>query len=87
MNYDLINSLFEAFSSLFIFNHCRVLLKQKAVSGVSVLSVGFFAIWGVWNMFYYSHLNQILSFYFGMLVIVSNATYVILILRYRKAKK
>ena len=59
---DLINGLFEALAGLFVLNHCRVLHAHKQARGVSIVSSGFFTLWGVWNLYYYPALNQPLSF-------------------------
>ncbi len=80
---DLINSLFELFASLFILNHCRVLYEHKSVKGVSVVSVIFFTIWGLWNIIYYPSIGQILSFYAGIAVFVTNLIYISMLLYYR----
>jgi len=39
---DLLNGLFGALGGLMILNHCRVLLKDKEVKGVSIFSTCFF---------------------------------------------
>ncbi len=43
---DKVNGAFELLGGLFILNHCRVVFRDKAVAGVSVLSTIFFALWG-----------------------------------------
>lgn len=84
---DLINSLFEGFAGLMVLNHCRVLHAEKMVRGVSVVSSFFFTVWGVWNVYYYPTLNQPLSFYGGLFVVVANAVYVWMMIFYRKCAK
>lgn len=83
MNPDLINSLFELLSGLFVLNHCRVILKEKHVAGVSIVSVFFFILWGFWNLFYYPHLGQHLSFYGGIFICFANIVWISLLIRYR----
>ena len=39
---DLVNACFELFASIMILNNCRVLIKDQAVAGVSVVSTSFF---------------------------------------------
>lgn len=84
---DLINSLFEGFAGLMVLNHCRVLHAEKMVRGVSVVSSFFFTAWGVWNVYYYPALNQPLSFYGGLFVVVANAVYVWMMIFYRKSAR
>jgi ABC-type transport system involved in cytochrome c biogenesis permease subunit len=83
---DLINGLFELMAGFFVLNHCRILHAHKQVRGVSLTSSGFFLLWGVWNMYYYPALNQPLSFYGGVFVVVANAFYLGMMLRYRRAE-
>ena len=81
---DLINSLFEFFAAFAIANHCRILIKDKSVRGISILSVFFFTLWGAWNLHYYKDLEQSFSFYAGILVFVVNIWYVYLLMKYRR---
>ena len=86
MNLDLINGLFEIMAGLMILNNCRVLAKQKHVSGVSVISTAFFFLWGLWNLHYYPSLGQTYSYFAGMLIAVANLIWVVLMLKYRSNK-
>jgi len=81
---DMINGSFELLSSVMILNHCRVLLKDKAVAGVSLLSNIFFVGWGGWNLYYYPHLGQIFSFYGGISIMLANVLWVALMIKYRR---
>lgn len=83
---DLINALFESISGIALWNNVRILFRDKKIKGVSVLTTIFFTLWGYWNLFYYPHLNQILSFLGGLLVVSANTTWVILAIRYRKKR-
>ena len=82
---DLINGGFELLSSVMILNHCRVLLRDKSVAGVSIMSTMFFVLWGGWNLWYYPHLEQMLSFYGGIAIMVANAVWVGLMFKYRRS--
>lgn len=79
---DAINASFEVLGALFVLNHCRVLHNDKKVSGVSILSVMYFTLWGFWNIYYYPSLGQMLSFYAGIAIVITNVLYVSLLLRY-----
>ena len=76
MTPDLINGIFEFTGSLFIWRSIVLLHKQKMVRGVSFLTTGFFAVWGLWNLFYYPNLNQWLSFYGGLSIVSANCIWV-----------
>ena len=84
---DWINGAFEAFGSLFILNHCRAVYRDKAVAGVSIISTVFFSLWGVWNLFYYPHLGQWLSFFGGLFIVASNCVWVGLMIYYKRKSK
>jgi uncharacterized membrane protein YfcA len=87
MTPDLVNGIFEAMGSLMVFNHCRAVWKDKAVAGVSIVSTVFFSLWGVWNLFYYPHLDQWWSFAGGVLIVVANCVWIGLMLRYRGERR
>jgi hypothetical protein len=68
---DLVNGLFEACGAISVLNHTRVLWRSRQAHGVSVLSILFFTAWGGWNLFFYPHLGQWLSFCGGLAIMVS----------------
>ena len=74
MNYpDIINGCFELFGAPFIALSIIKLHKQKVVRGISWLHAGFFAVWGMWNLYYYPYLNQWVSFVGGIAIAITNA--------------
>jgi len=79
---DIVNGGFELSGGLFILNHIRVLLKQKRVAGISLLSNLFFLSWGFWNLFYYPHLGQWVSFAGGIFLSATSCLYNILLWHY-----
>lgn len=81
---DFINCSFEFLASLAILNHCRTLIKDKQVKGISILSIVFFTMWGAWNIYYYPSLGQTLSFYAGILVFLVNLYYIYLLFKYQR---
>lgn len=83
MTPDFFNGLFEALGGAFILNHCRVLYQDKLVKGVSVLSTTFFTAWGVWNLYYYPHLDQWWSFGGGLVIVAANALWISLMVYYK----
>lgn len=80
---DLVNGLFEAIGGLFVLNHCRAVLRDKAVAGVSILSTVVFAAWGVWNIYYYPSLGQWWSFAGGLVIVAANVLWVSLLIKYK----
>lgn len=85
--FDLINSGFEASAGFFVLNHCRVLMREKAVRGLSVVSIIFFSMWGIWNIVYYPSLGQWFSFCGGIFVTTANMIYTMMILYYRRQEQ
>lgn len=80
---DFTNGLFEAVGGLLVLNHCRAVLRDKAVAGVSVLSVAIFSLWGFWNLYYYPSLDQGWSFCGGLVIVAANVWWVSLLLKYK----
>ena len=83
MTADIINASFEAMAGLMVANHCRVLLRDRTIRGVSLLAVAFFTIWGAWNLYYYPALGQTLSGACAVIVTAANATYLALALKFK----
>lgn len=81
---DLINGLFEIISGLLSFINIKKLLKDKQLKGISWIPVIFFTLWGLWNLYYYPSLNQILSLIGGMFILSSNLVWLILVFYFHK---
>lgn len=87
MEADGVNAMFEALAALMVANHCRVLLRERCVRGVSLLSVLFFTLWGAWNLHYYPALGQSLSGACAGLVTLANAIYLGLAVYFRRTAR
>ena len=79
---DLFNGIFEILGAPFIFLSIIKLYKEKKVRGVSWVHVAYFTSWGFWNLFYYPHLNQWISFFGGVAVVVTNLIWLCQIIYY-----
>jgi hypothetical protein len=85
---DLINGLFEVFGGVFVVMNVYQIYKDKVVHGIHWGSTIFFTSWGIWNIFYYPHLGQWLSFYGGLFICLANVVWLIQRIYYsRKARK
>ncbi len=84
---DLVNGGFEFFGGVSILNHCRVLYRERMVHGISILSTVFFTSWGIWNIYYYPHLDQWLSFSGGLFIVISNFLWICMMTYYRSKQK
>lgn len=85
MTPDLFNALFELGGALFIWLNVRKLYADKMTRGVYWPVNVFYTLWGVWNIFYYPAICQMLSFWAGIGVVLGNTAWCLLAYRYRKA--
>lgn len=85
MTPDLINGLFEFGGSVLLWMNVRQLMRDRGHRGVYVPATAFFAVWGLWNLYYYPNLGQWLSFAGGCSIVVANITAVVLMLRFGRA--
>lgn len=81
---DFINGAFELLGAVAIFGHVWRLWKDKAVKGVSIVAVAFFSSWGFWNLYYYPHLDQWVSFIGGVAIVLGNCVWVAGLLYYSR---
>ena len=65
----------------------KALYRDKKVRGVKILPSVFFTSWGIWNLYYYPHLGQWLSFAGGLAIVWANLTWVGLALYYSHKEK
>lgn len=84
---DLINGMFELFGGWFIIFSCIRLFKDKKVRGVSWMAVGYFTLWGYWNLAYYSNLNQWTSLIGSLSVTLINTVWLTQIIYYIRKEK
>ena len=79
---DLANAIFEGLGAFVIFLNVKRILKDKQVKGFDWRVMLFFTLWGYWNLYYYPHLDQWLSFTAGLGIVVSNTIYTVLLVYY-----
>ena len=86
---DLINGSYEALGGFMIAFSIVRLHRDKIVRGVSWVPVAFYASWGYWNLFYYPHLGQWVSFFGGVGVVAVNTVWLTQMIYYirREAKQ
>jgi len=81
---DTTNGVFELCGGIFITLHCIKLYRQKMVRGTSIAAVTTFVLWGFWNLYYYPHLNQWLSFFGGIGTVTANIVWVAMLIYYTR---
>lgn len=82
MRADRINSGFELAGGVFLLGHIAQLLNDKSVAGVSIWAVGFFTLWGYWNLYYYKKIKQRWSLAASVLITVANTIWLSLLIYY-----
>jgi hypothetical protein len=87
MTPDLINGLFEFCGALMLAKNVHQLYKDKLVRGVHWMPTMFFAAWGLWNLFYYPHLEQMWSFAGGIAIVSVNLAWFGLMVYYKERER
>jgi hypothetical protein len=82
---DLINGSFEFLGGFALWDNVKRIRKDKQVRGVNWKVTLFFTSWGFWNLFYYPHLGQWLSFAGGVNIVAANAFWLYFAVKYRRA--
>lgn len=80
---DLINAGFELAAAVSQWANVVKLYRDRQVAGVYWPVTAFFAVWGAWNIYFYTALSAPLSAYASWCVMLANAAWVVLALRYR----
>ncbi len=83
---DIINGTFEGTGGFFILLSVIKLYRDKKVMGVHWGHSAFFTSWGLWNLYFYPHLGQWLSFWGGVFLVSVNAFWLGQIFWYRSNK-
>lgn len=81
---DLINGSFEILGSAMTWMNVKRILKDRGYGGIYPPAVAFFWSWGLWNLYFYPHLDQWLSFAGGISLVLANTTWIVLLLKFGK---
>lgn len=84
MNSDLINALFEMLGAGLQWMNVVRLMRDRRVAGVMWHVTAFFALWGAWNIYFYSAVQSPLSAWAASFMTLANCTWVYLALKYRR---
>ncbi len=82
-NPDLINGTFELFGMIFVLLSVKQLYKDKQFKGSHIMTIGYFTAWGGWNIYFYPHLGQPISFVGALGTTLANVTYTTQIIYYK----
>lgn len=81
---DTINSAFLFGGGIFIWMNVYRAWKDKVIRGVSVWPSLWFATWGVWDCYYFPHLDQWFSFVSSALAVLPNSAWLYLYWKYKE---
>lgn len=84
MNPDAINAGFELMGVLASLLNVVALLRHREVRGCAPEAVAFFTVWGVWNIWYYTHLDQTYSAVAAGGLVIVNGAWLLLAWRYSR---
>lgn len=82
-NADMINAIFETGGAILLTTNVKQLVRDKKLAGVRLIPTVWFNVWEFWNLFYYYHLSQMLSWIAGFAVLIVNITWVSLAIYYK----
>jgi len=69
---DLINGVFELGGGFLLLLDVFRMYKDRVLKGVHWGPRVFFTLWGYWNIYYYPHLGQWISFVGGLFIVAVN---------------
>jgi hypothetical protein len=79
---DLVNGFFEIGGSIAVWFNVAAIYRDKGYAGMEWYVVAFFWSWGIYNLFYYPYLHQMLSFAGGISVVLANTVYTLMMLKF-----
>ena len=82
--FDAGNAFFECVGATLVWFNVRRLYRDKMLRGVNWQVSGFFWAWGIFNIFWYTHLDKPWSFAAGLIMLAANTAWITLALKYRK---
>lgn len=84
---DVVNGAFEAFGAWSVWANVKRLRRDRDVKGIVWQFTIVWWLWGVWNLYYYAHLSQFVSWAAGVVLVVGNAVWLIVWLKILRSKK
>lgn len=84
---DLVNGAFEATGSIFTWMNVARVCRDKGHAGLYVPAIAFFMSWGLWNLFFYPHLHQWVSFAGGVSLVIANVVWVTMLVWFGPVQK
>lgn len=82
MTPDFINGMFEFVGAAICMSNVRRIRRDRTVKGFDPMTTVFFTGWGVWNIYFYSHLEQWISWLGGIALALVNLVWLIHVFYY-----
>jgi hypothetical protein len=81
---DGVNSAFISIGGWLVFLNCWQLFKDKLLSGVSIISLVFYTVWGMFNAYYYLTLGKFEPMWAEVFISVGNLCYLYMAVKYNR---
>lgn len=81
---DLINGLFELVGSAFVTLSIIKTYRDKEVKGINWLTIVFFEVWGMYNLYFYPAHDLWLSFIGGCFIMTANIVWIAMLIYYSR---
>jgi len=81
---DIINGIFEFGIAIPLAKSVLMLRADREVKGFYWPVIAWTTSWGVWNVYYYPHLDQWFSFVGGLIVVSVNVTWLAHVAYYKR---
>lgn len=83
---DTINGIFEHLGAFFILTSVLKLYREKKVAGIHWAHMAFFTAWGYWNLIYYPLLEQYVSTFGAVWLVLVNTIYLGQLIYYNRLR-
>ena len=80
---DTLNGIFETGGGILQWISVRKLMRDKCIKGMYWPTTLFFALWGLWNLFYFPNIHQLMSFIGSLVIVTGNIAWVVYAIKYR----
>jgi hypothetical protein len=85
--FDVINALFQLGGAIAAWKNVQMIWKERQVKGVFWPLTIYYAVWGLWNLVFFSHLAQWWSLASGTLLVSGNLVWSGIALAHHRTKR
>jgi hypothetical protein len=83
--FDIINALFQLGGAIAVWKNVHQICRDKQVKGVFWPLTIYYAVWGMWNLLFLSHMAQWWSLAASILLVVGNIIWSLIAIRHHLA--